>query len=149
MARACAAGSALPDNIAARSLHTPTAVGYADAVIGLRVGIGMKRAPRAFGGLIVGALVAAATACGPARYIPAIRSAEVAVAKATDVKGQTFAPYWFTKATAYLAKAKEEAAAADYGQALKYAETAKIAADRAVSLSRDRGPTNERGEGED
>ncbi|MBK9072984.1 MAG: hypothetical protein IPL79_18585 [Myxococcales bacterium] len=88
-------------------------------------------------------------ACGPARYIPAIRGAEVAVAKATEAKGKTFAPYWFTKATAYLAKAKEEAAAADYGRALKYAETAKTAADRAVSISRDRGPANEQGEGDD
>lgn len=145
MARACAVASRHRDNIAARSLRVPTAVGYATLVNRLRI---FARLGRCHGALCL-LLMAVLSACGPARYIPAIRGAEAAVATATEAKGQTFAPYWFTKATAYLAKAKEEAAAADYGRALKYAETAKIAAERAASLSRDRGPAGEQGEGDD
>lgn len=145
MARASAVGSRHRDNIAARSLRARTAVGYATPVNRLRMFAGLGRCRGALGLLLMAAL----SACGPARYIPAIRSAEVAVATATKAKGQTLAPYWFTRATAYLAKAKEEAAAADYGRALTYAETAKIAADRAVSLARDRGPASEQGEGDD
>lgn len=99
--------------------------------------------------LVLVAWSVALLACGPARYIPAIRGAESSVEDAKDAGAATYAPYWYTRATAFLSKAKEEAASADYGRALEFAEVARTAAERAKVQSKDRGPATERGESDD
>jgi len=84
---------------------------------------------------LAGALMAA-SGCGPARYIPASRSAAAAVKKADAAGALQSAPYWHTRAKAYLDKAREEAGNSDYATATRYAKASEQAALRALKITK-------------
>lgn len=75
-------------------------------------------------------------ACGPAAY--SIRSARAtsAVAQAEQANVKVEAPYEWFKAEAYLDKAREEAAAAEYQDAIRLAESAEEYANKAIEIAR-------------
>ena len=91
--------------------------------------------------LLLGGL--GATACGPIEYVNQVtRKASSEVEAARAVKADKHAPYWFTLAVEYLAKAREEASTADYQAANRFGRRAEQAAIRAreVALERARNP---------
>ena len=54
-------------------------------------------------------------ACGPIRYVGDVtRRASDAVDAARAAQAEKYAPYWWTRATQYLHKAREVAAHADF-----------------------------------
>lgn len=84
-------------------------------------------------GLCVGAL-GAATGCGPIRYVGGVTgAASTAVDEAREAKAEELAPYWWTRATEYLKRARYEAAEADWQAANRFGRLAKEAADTAVT----------------
>lgn len=96
-------------------------------VLGLcaRIGLGL--------GLGLG-LGAALTGCGPIRYVGGVTSdASSAVDDAREAKAEELAPYWWTRAVAYLQRARYEAAEADWQAANRFGRLAKQAADTAIS----------------
>lgn len=95
------------------------------------------RARRLLPALSAALLVLAA--CGPIEYINQVSrkaSAEVEAAKA--VKADKYAPYWYTLAVEYLAKAREEAAEADFQAANRFGRRSARAATRAHKLAIER-----------
>jgi hypothetical protein len=72
--------------------------------------------------------------CGPIRYVSGVTgAASSAVDEAREAKAEELAPYWWTRAVAYLARARYEAAAADWQAANRFGRLAKVAADTAVT----------------
>jgi hypothetical protein len=93
------------------------------------------RAVRANRGLSLVALLALA-ACGPVTYVSQVsREATAAVTRARAAGADKRAPYWFTLATEYLDKAREEAAQADFQSAVRLGRRATEAAERALAES--------------
>ena len=79
-------------------------------------------------------LGAALTGCGPIRYVGGVTSdASSAVDDAREAKAEELAPYWWTRAVAYLQRARYEAAEADWQAANRFGRLAKQAADTAIS----------------
>ena len=74
--------------------------------------------------------------CGHSLYVLEVRSASMRVAEAEELGAEKHAPYEYYTAVAHLEKAKEEAAEADYGDAIALAETSTEYAQKAVELSR-------------
>src|SRR5215831_11425436 len=89
---------------------------------------------------IVAALAAcalAAAGCGPIRYVGDVtRRASDAVDAARAAQADKYAPYWWTRATQYLHKAREVAAHADFQGASRFGRLAAEAADRAAADAR-------------
>jgi len=79
-------------------------------------------------------LVAAASAgCGPIGYVSEVtRRASTAVDQARAAHADKYAPYWWTRATQYLHKARELAAHADFQAANRYGRVATEAATQAT-----------------
>jgi hypothetical protein len=72
-------------------------------------------------------------ACGPIAYVNQVtRSAATSVEAAKAVEAEKFAPYWWTRATEYLHKARERAARADFQGANRFGKLATDAAQQAV-----------------
>lgn len=71
-------------------------------------------------------------ACGPVTYIGEVRRASDAIDEAKVARAETLAPYWFTRATQYLHKAREVAAHADYQAANRFGRIATESAHKAV-----------------
>lgn len=65
-----------------------------------------------------------ATACGPVQSTAFLIDAETMLEAATTAQAPRRAPYEFTAATLYLAKAKEEVGHSEYEQAVDYAKKA-------------------------
>lgn len=83
-------------------------------------------------------LLAAATvpltlgACGPIEYVNRVtQRASEAVEVAQADKANELSPYWWTRATLYLHKAREEAAHAGFAAANRFGRIAGEAAERA------------------
>jgi hypothetical protein len=77
--------------------------------------------------------IAALAACGPIRYVSGVtRDASDAVAQARAADAETLAPYWWTRAALYLARARHEAAEADWQAAHRFGRLAQDAAHTAV-----------------
>ena len=72
--------------------------------------------------------------CGPIRYVGGVTgAASSAVDDAREAKAEELAPYWWTRAVEYLARARYEAAEADWQAANRFGRLAKEAADTAVT----------------
>ena len=102
----------------------------------LRAKMGASRAWRV---LVLAALAGAVTvACGPTLYtfnsIPASQTVE----QARQSNAAEHAPYEFYTASAYLDKAREEAAEANYQDATRFAERANEFGTKARDLARRR-----------
>lgn len=79
------------------------------------------------------ALLGLALGCGPMRYVRGVSGdADDAVEEARRANAETLAPYWWTRATAYLARARHEAAEADWQAATRFGRLAEEAARTAV-----------------
>jgi hypothetical protein len=79
------------------------------------------------------ALGVALAACGPIRYVGGVTGgASDAVEAARDARAEELAPYWWTRAVTYLARARHEAADADWQAATRFGRLAQEAARKAV-----------------
>jgi hypothetical protein len=81
------------------------------------------------GGLVSG--------CGNAIYAYQASSATSKLEEARQLRADERATYDFTMAAEHLSKSREEAADADYSDAIRFAETAERHAAQAVALSRE------------
>jgi hypothetical protein len=81
---------------------------------------------------LVAGLLVVATGCAAARTQIQILTADQAVGRAADNDAEELAPYQYTLALRYIAKAKEEAGYSNYKDALVLARKAAETADRAV-----------------
>src|SRR5262245_49222618 len=84
-------------------------------------------------------LALAAPGCGSIPYVQVSRAASADVEAARAAGAETRAPYWFTLAVEYLAKAREEAGQADFQVAHRLARAASDAARRALAIARPAG----------
>ena len=85
---------------------------------------------------LVAVLGLAAAACGPVRYVSDVGRAAAALEDARAARADRYAPYWWTRATEYLHKAREVAAYADYQGASRFGRIATEAATRAAADAR-------------
>lgn len=93
----------------------------------------MRLRPRLALALAVLAAASASAACGPIAYVGEVTwRADSAVAEARHAEAEKHAPYWWTRATQYLKKAREVAARADFQGANRYGRLAAEAARQAV-----------------
>lgn len=82
-------------------------------------------------------LAAALTSgCGGTLYAFTANSASSKLETAEALGAEKYAPYEYYYAREHLWKAREEAAAADYGDALDFADVAEEYADKAITLSK-------------
>lgn len=78
------------------------------------------------------AIVIATASCGPVGYVNQVTyRASTRVDEARSVEADKYAPYWWTRATQYLHKAREVAAHADFQAANRYGRLATEAAEQA------------------
>jgi hypothetical protein len=89
---------------------------------------------------LVGLVTAGAglAACGPSVYTFNVLPASSVVEQAAQANASELAPYEYFAARAYLDKASEEAAEANYQDAIRYAERANELGTKALDLSRRR-----------
>lgn len=88
----------------------------------------------AFTGLLS---LAVFTGCGNAIYAVQVSSATSKVEEAKELGAEELAPFEYYMAVEHLTKARDEAASADYSDAINYAEDAEDHATKAIRLSRD------------
>jgi hypothetical protein len=86
--------------------------------------------------LAVAALAVMLTGCGHGLFAIHERSAASKLAEARELQAPELAPYEYYYAEVHLEKAKQEAAEADYGDAIDLAEASEEYAEKAVELSR-------------
>ncbi|HEX7836102.1 MAG TPA: hypothetical protein VF469_01500, partial [Kofleriaceae bacterium] len=78
-------------------------------------------------------LLAGALGCGPITYVGDVsHRASDAVDAARAAQAEKYAPYWWTRATEYLHKAREVAAHADFQGADRFGRLAAEAANQAA-----------------
>jgi len=82
------------------------------------------------------ASLASGLGCGPITYVGDVRRASDAVEQARAAQAEKYAPYWWTRATQYLHKAREVAAHADFQAANRFGRLAAEAAARAAEDAR-------------
>jgi hypothetical protein len=88
--------------------------------------------------LAIAMLTAGLAACGPIAYVNEVtRRADNAVAEARHAEADKYAPYWWTRATQYLHKARENAAHADFQGANRFGRLAAEAAEQAIVDAKD------------
>ena len=87
--------------------------------------------------LVLAMLMAGLAACGPVAYLSETRRADDAVADARHAEADKYAPYWWTRATEYLHKARENVAHADFQGANRFARRATEAARQAIVDAQD------------
>lgn len=76
--------------------------------------------------------------CGPIVYVNEVtRRADDAVEAARRAEADKLAPYWWTRATQYLHKAREVAARADFQGANRFGRLATAAAEKALEEAAD------------
>jgi hypothetical protein len=84
--------------------------------------------------VIAGVLGLGLAACGPIVYVNEVsRHASDSVDTARAAHADKLAPYWWTRATQYLEKAREIAAHADFQGANRFGQLAAEAADKATA----------------
>ncbi|MBK9264088.1 MAG: DUF4398 domain-containing protein [Polyangiaceae bacterium] len=76
------------------------------------------------------------TGCGGSIYAITSSGAASKIEAAEALGAERHAPYEFWYAKEHLQKAMEEAATADYGDAIKFASIAEEKAERAIMLSK-------------
>src|SRR5262245_4432273 len=82
-------------------------------------------------------ILALACGCGPITYVSDVtRRASDAVDTARAAQAEKYAPYWWTRATQYLHKAREVAAHADFQGANRFGKLAAEAANQAAQDAR-------------
>jgi hypothetical protein len=87
--------------------------------------------------IVVIAAVALVAGCGPVTYVGQVtRRASDAVDAARAAQAERYAPYWWTRATEYLHKAREVAAHADFQGANRFGRLAAEAAIQAAADAR-------------
>jgi predicted lipoprotein len=79
----------------------------------------------------------ALSACGNTVYAIQANSASNALAEARELGAEKLAPYEYYYAKEHMEKAQEEAAEADYSDAINLAEAAEEFANKAIRLSRE------------
>ncbi|HEU4533023.1 MAG TPA: hypothetical protein VFS00_02860, partial [Polyangiaceae bacterium] len=89
---------------------------------------------------LLGACVSLLSACGNVGYVRQAARASEQLAQATRAGGAEWAPYEVTLARAYLQKAAEEAAEAEYEHAFELARDAETLADEALRKTARRRP---------
>lgn len=87
-------------------------------------------------------LALALVGCGPIVYVNEVtRRASTAVAEARAAEADKYSPYYWTRATEYLRKARELAAHADMQEANRYgrlaSEAAELALEEATTAKKD------------
>ncbi len=87
--------------------------------------------------LVAVGLLGGTGGCGPSIYVFEVNSASKRVEEAREIGAEQLAPYDYYYAEAHLKKAREEAAEADYGDAIKLASVAEEHAAKAVKLARE------------
>jgi sRNA-binding protein len=88
--------------------------------------------------LALAMLTASLAACGPIAYVNEVtRRADDAVDQARHAEADKYAPYWWTRATEYLHKARERAARADFQGANRFGRLAAEAAEQAIVDAKD------------
>jgi hypothetical protein len=95
----------------------------------------VSRAPARRGrrlALLAAALGAALAGCGPIVYVSQVHDASDAIDTARAAQAEKYAPYWWTRATQYLQKAREIAAYADFQGANRFGLLATEAAEKAT-----------------
>lgn len=75
--------------------------------------------------------------CGNTLYAFQVGSASSKVVEAQELGAEKLAPYEYYYAKEHLEKAREEAANADYGDAIDLAEVSEEFADKAIRLTRE------------
>lgn len=95
-------------------------------------------------------LVTALGACGPIVYVNDVtRHASTAFEAARAAEADKYAPYYWTRAKEYLAKARERAAYADYQGANRFgriaAESAELAEQMAIAARKQPKPRPAKG----
>lgn len=87
--------------------------------------------------LVAAMLACGAAACGPVSYVGEVgHRASDAVDAARAAQAEKYAPYWWTRATQYLHKAREVAAHADFQAANRFGRLATEAANQAAVEAR-------------
>jgi hypothetical protein len=81
-------------------------------------------------------LALAATGCVGTVYAVNASMASSSLEEARTLGAERYAPFEYYYAEAYLEKASEEAAQAEYGDAIDFASTADEYAEKAIELSR-------------
>lgn len=76
------------------------------------------------------------SACGNAIYAFQSSSAAAKLQQARDLQAEKLAAYEYYMAVEYLKQASVEAAEADYGDAIEFAEISEVHSDKAIELSR-------------
>lgn len=84
-----------------------------------------------------GLCLATMTGCGGAIYAIKASSASSSLETAQALGAERYAPYEYYYAYEHLWKAMEEAATADYGDAIDFADTADDYAEKAIKLSKE------------
>lgn len=88
-------------------------------------------------GACVGICLTALTGCGGTIYAIKASSASSKLETAQALGAERYAPYEYYYAYEHLWKAMEEAATADYGDAIDFAGVAEEYAEKAIELSND------------
>lgn len=96
----------------------------------------MRRACAAPTVAILVAVLGLGAGCGPIVYVGEVRHASEALDTARAAHAEKYAPYWWTRATEYLHKAREIAAHADFQGANRFGRLAVEAADKATEEAR-------------
>ena len=86
-------------------------------------------------GALFATVAAAMAGCGGVAYSVRINSVEAKVEKAKELGAEANSPYEFYSAKERVDKAREEAARADYGDALDLIDEAETFADQAINQS--------------
>jgi len=87
--------------------------------------------------VMAAAAVILLTGCGGTLYAVQASSANGKLEEAKEVGAEKYAPYEYYFAREHMTKAAEEAAHANYGDAIDLAESAEEAADKAIKLSKE------------
>ena len=85
------------------------------------------------------ALVATLTGCGPVTYVTEVtRNAARLIDEARNARADKLAPYEYTAALEYLAKAREVGGLARFSEATAYARKSQALSQRAIELAGER-----------
>ncbi len=74
--------------------------------------------------------------CGPIEYLSISAKAGAALAAAKQADAERAAPYEYTAAEAFLAKAREEAGYSQYEKSIEFGRRAEALANRALALAK-------------
>jgi hypothetical protein len=95
-----------------------------------------RRLGRAMGFGAAGLAIVGAGGCGGTLYSVTAYSAQSKIETAQALGAEKYAPFEYYYAKEHLTKAQEEAASADYGDAIDFADEAEKYAEKAIALSK-------------